>query len=49
MMEMDQAREAGDSRNALGMLPASRAQLLIGAFDPGACAPGFMLTRELRA
>src|SRR5215212_9045198 len=37
------------ARDGIGLSPASRAQMVWFAADPGACAPGFMLPPASRA
>jgi hypothetical protein len=42
-MRTIRARETGDSALHIGLSPASRARVIY-LRDPGACAPGFMLS-----
>jgi len=43
-LNINRARETGDSLTAMRLSPVSRAPYNFLAPDPGACAPGFMLS-----
>jgi len=48
-LNINRARETGDSLTAMRLSPVSRAPYNFLAPDPGACAPGFMLSPVSRA